>query len=152
MGKSIAMFLLVGKQLVTHQASSTPDWKYTENWIAYETGLACRKGIDVWVLCDGVEINLPVPYLNNYEIHGMSSKQKFEWLRGILEFYNKGDTFPAPLGSGEVGRKYTNCPNSDCGIDFNLHSILSSGQTIKCPQCSKDMLFENGFLTPESSK
>lgn len=139
MENSIAMFLLVGKELVAHQASPTPDWKYTQNWIAYETGLACQKGIDVWVLCDsnnGVEINFPVPYFNNYNIYG-----NFDWLKTILTHYNIGNTFTAPIDGMHI-----KCPNKGCGIDFNLHSTLPVGTTIKCPQCLRDMVFKKGFL------
>ena len=77
MDASSAMFLLVGKQLVKAQAASEKDpklreeWKHTQNWIAYEIGLACERGIDVWVYCDHVKINFPVPYLNNYAIYGI---------------------------------------------------------------------------------
>jgi len=142
MTKSIAMFLLVGKQLVAHQTSPSPDWKYTQNWIAYETGLACQAGIDVWVFCDNVDINFPVPYFNNYAVWGMSSKEAFDWLRiHVLELYNEGLTFTVPIKD-----KHTSCPYKDCGINFNLHSILDVGTTIKCPQCLRDMVFEKGFL------
>ncbi len=142
MDKSIAMFLLVGTQLVAHQMHPTPDWKYTQNWIAFETGLACQKGIDVWVYCDNVDINFPVPYFNNYAIYGMRTKENFDWLRGVLDLYNRGTTFREPIET-----KYTSCPYKGCGIDFNLHSVLPPGQTIKCPQCLKDIVYPKGFLT-----
>ncbi len=136
MDKSIAMFLLVGKQLVAHQASPTPDWKYTQNWIAYETGLACERGIDVWVYCDNVDINFPVPYFNNYALYGMRERENFEVLKGILTRYNSGETFPAPTwGRG------TYCSHKECGIKFNLHSALPAGTTIKCPQCLRDNIY-----------
>ena len=64
--KSIALFFLVGKELVKSQNENEPEWRYTQNWIAYEMGLACQKGIDVWAICDDVLINFPMPYINNY--------------------------------------------------------------------------------------
>ncbi|MBA7473901.1 hypothetical protein ES707_09247 [subsurface metagenome] len=140
MEKSIAMFLLVGKQLVAHQASPTADWKHTQNWIAYETGLACQRGIDVWVYCDNVKINFPVPYFNNYAVYGMRTKRNFEFLRSILTKYNRGETFAAPIEG-----KYTHCPRKECGIDFNLHSKLPLGTKIRCPQCLRNMVFKKGF-------
>jgi hypothetical protein len=140
MDKSVAMFLLVGKQLVAHQASLSPDWKYTQNWIAYETGLACQKGIDVWVICDNVDINFPVPYFNNYAVYG-----KFEFLKDTLTSYNDGETYHVPTWN-----RGTLCPYEDCGIKFNLHSTLPVNTTIKCPQCLRDIVFENGFLLDES--
>ena len=147
MKNSIAMFLLVGKQLVAHQASPSPDWKYTQNWIAYEMGLACQAGIDVWVMCDNVDINFPVPYFNNYEVWGVNTKEQVEFLKSILTRYNKGETFPVPTWNRD-----TRCPSKDCGIHFNLHSKLKAEKTIKCPQCLRDIVFKQGFLLDKSSK
>ena len=140
MDKSIAMFLLVGKKLVAHQASPSPDWKYTQNWIAYETGLACERGIDVWVYCDNVDINFPVPYFNNYAVYGMRERKNFEVLKGILKNYNNGHTFPVPTWD-----RNTYCPYKECGIKFNLHSALPSGKVIKCPQCLRNIIYKKGF-------
>lgn len=85
MDASSAMFLLVGKKLVNAQKASEKnvklrkEWKHTQNWIAYEVGLACERGIDVWVWCDvGANINFPVPYLNNYVLQGYEAYEK-EW-------------------------------------------------------------------------
>lgn len=66
MNRSCTMFLLVGGKLVEKQATHGPEWEYTQNWIAFEVGLACLRGIDVWVICDDVDINFPVSYFNNY--------------------------------------------------------------------------------------
>lgn len=145
MEKSVAMFLLVGEQLVAHQASPTPDWKYTQNWIAYEMGLACQAGIDVWVYCDNVDINFPVPYFNNYALFGLATKRNFKFLKDILTAYNSGQTFPVPTWN-----RNTYCPCDNCGIKFNLHSTLPPGKVIKCPQCLRDMVFKKGFLHTES--
>jgi hypothetical protein len=63
--ESNALFLLVGQKLVDLQESHDEDWDFTQNWIAYEIGIACQKEIDVWVICDkNVGINFPVPYLS----------------------------------------------------------------------------------------
>jgi hypothetical protein len=146
MENSVAMFLLVGKELTAHQTALSPDWKYTQNWIAYEMGLACQKGIDVWVLCDdGVEINFPVPYFNNYALFGIASKGNFEFIKSILTFYNSGGTFAEPIEG-----KHIHCPHKDCGINFNLHSQLPEETTIKCPQCLRGMLFKKGFRLVKS--
>ena len=72
LGKSRALFLLVGNELVNHQASQyNPDWRFTQNWISYEVGIAHQLNIDVWVVCDSVQINFPVPYFNNYVPFGL---------------------------------------------------------------------------------
>lgn len=94
----------------------------------------------MWVYCDNVDINFPVPYFNNYALYG-----EFEFLKRLLTRYNNGETCPVPtLGRG------THCPYKDCGINFNLHSTLPVNTTIKCPQCLRDMKFEKGFLLDKS--
>ena len=150
MDASSAMFLLVGKELVKAQEASNSSaeargkWKYTQNWVAYEIGLACERGIDVWVCCDGVKINFPVPYLNNYTIYkwDLRYKEKVEWWKWVFEQYNKGKSFP--LG-GRKGRAVA-CPNKECKAEFNLHSIIEAGKKVVCPTCLKEMVFEKGWL------
>lgn len=153
MGASSAMFLLVGKELVKAQsmADVTKEarelWKHTQNWIAYEVGLACEKGIDVWVMCDlGVEINFPVPYFNNYTLFGFGGK-KLKFLRGVLKRYSEEKRFP--IG---IWERNLECPNRNCGSEFNLHSVLQKKDKIVCPTCLKGMTFEKGWLLDTNKK
>ena len=140
---STAMFLLVGKQLVKAQeaseknANSREEWKHTQNWIAYEIGLACERGIDIWVWCNNVDINFPVPYFSNYAIYGQA-----KWIRGILEEYSEGETFP--YGKKTKWKDY--CPNKRCGARFNMHSVIEVGEKAVCPTCLHDMIYEQGHL------
>jgi len=46
LGQSRALFLLVGNELVKQQIAPDPNWKYTQNWISYEVGLAHERNID----------------------------------------------------------------------------------------------------------
>jgi len=137
---SAALFLLVGKELVKAQAASDSksreEWKYTQNWIAYEIGVACQRGIDVWVCCDSVEINFPVPYLNNYAIYG---DQK--WMRAILEAYGEGETFPL----GKKGRN-DRCVYETCQATYNLYSIIPKNGKVTCPTCLKTNIYTEGWL------
>lgn len=132
--KSAALFLLVGKELVSAQASSDSakreEWKFTQNWISYEIGMACQRQMDVWVICDRVEINFPVPYLNNYEVYGIDieNKKSLAWWKDILEDYKKGVTFQAL--DPEIGFKCLNC-----GTSFNVRSILKARSRLICPTC-----------------
>jgi len=149
MDKSCALFLMVGKELVKAQSSSEfsaflPDkdkWKFTQNWIAYEIGLACQRGIDVWVVCDSVDINFPVPYLNNYEIWGIEPKVKenLSFWKGIFQEYSNGNSSP-------VNGNSLHCPNSRCGAVFNLRSIIQKDGQVLCPTCLKSMVFKTGYL------
>jgi hypothetical protein len=148
---SLALFLLVGGELVKAQESSVSDrnaqedWKHTQNWISYEVGLACQRGIDVWVVCDSVNINFPVPYLNNYAIWGISRDipQDLKFWRGI--FRGIASNFACPVG--KVPEKVFTC--SHCGAVFNLHSVVPARMEILCPTCLKYIAFEKGFLLSE---
>lgn len=151
MSRSSAMFLMVGKELVKAQKTSEQDpeskdkWKYTQNWIAYEVGLACQKGIDVWVLCDSVKINFPVPYFNNYVVYGLGSKDEkrtnIGFIRSVFERYNKKQKYP-------IGRwdRNTDCPYVECKTEFNLHSPIKKGGSVVCPTCLRKMIFDKGWL------
>ena len=149
MEKSTAMFLLVGTQLVLNQElagksmEAQNSWKYTQNWISYEVGLANQLGIDVWVLCDNVKINFPVPYLNNYDIRGIDLENKnFWWLRERLEKYQKGNSYP--LG-WNPDFEFT-CLNASCGAVFNLHSPIMKGDLLVCPTCLEQYTLDFGWL------
>lgn len=145
MDVSSAMFLLVGKELVKAQAASEEDsklreeWKHTQNWIAYEIGLACERGIDVWVVCDNVDINFPVPYLNNYAVFGSS-----EWIRRILEAYSGGENFP--LGKWD---REDYCIYENCKAKFNMHSVIPVDGKVICPTCLRKMIYKKGWLVEQ---
>lgn len=145
MDKSIAMFLLIGQELVKAQELREKDWMHVQNWIAYEIGLACERGIDVWVVCDNVAINFPVPYFNNYSPFSFRGEPNFSIMRGWLENYKAGYTFSAP-GKG-FERKFAICHyHNDCGIEFNLHTALKPGAEIICPACLRTIGYPEGFL------
>lgn len=129
--KSRALFLLIGKELVKQQATADTsveareNWKHTQNWIAYEIGIASSRLMDVWVLCDDVEINFPVPYFNNYVLH-----RDFDLYKKILDYYCK---FPSrkyrpfrmiPTLTSFIRFRKTaiTCVNPKCNVTFNLHS------------------------------
>ena len=150
---SSALFLLVGKELVAAQSASETDmkakeqWKFTQNWIAYEIGIACQLGIDVWVYCDNVNINFPVPYLNNYAIWGIQSidKESLVFIRTIFSEYCCGR--PYPIGVFEkLGLRERVFTCQHCGVVFNLHSSLPKGMEIPCPTCLKTLVFPDGWL------
>lgn len=145
---SNAVFFLVGKELVKNQESKDPEWRYTQNWIAYEIGLACQKGIDVWAICDNVTINFPMPYINNYFTYSLKHDSAFRAMRKVLEFYNKGISFSESIFREKVG---VVCPYDNCKIEFNLYAKLQPKSKIKCPQCLKDMVFPEGFPSKSPS-
>lgn len=138
MKKSLAMFLLVGKELVKMQEQSSYDpdtarsWKYTQNWIAYEIGLACQRNIDVWVLCDNLTINFPVPYFNHYNPFA----RDLDWLKQILDVYAKSRR-PIPPEKRKIM-----CPNRQCGVEFFFWGYYYKRPfEVPCPQCLQTMKF-----------
>jgi hypothetical protein len=141
MKRSKALFLLVGPELVKAQEQGSTDWKFTQNWIAYEVGLACALRIDVWVLCDNVKINFPVPYFNNYSIGSLDAKAD-SYKRIVLRKYLEGETFRL----GYIANRECFCPYKDCGAKFNLHTKMNAGDTTTCPTCLRTIHFPNGWL------
>jgi hypothetical protein len=137
---SIALFMLVGRELAKMQESADPTWRYTQNWIAYEIGVACQKGLDVWAITDDVEINFPMPYVNNYLPVGLRDEAAFDYLKGVLSAYREGKRYPVVPSILRVV-----CPNKDCGMQFNLHASLPPGHPLVCPQCLFKMRFPKGF-------
>ena len=146
MQNSVAMFLLVGQELVKAQESICDDpelmisWKYTQNWISYEVGLAHKLGLDVWVMCDNVNINFPIPYVNNYDIGGLSSNRDITWLVNKFQGYLDGKTY----SYGCKGSIIFSCPSKRCGAEFNLHTEYDDDEILICPTCLREISFKDG--------
>lgn len=148
--ESTVIFLLVGKELVKAQelAESDPTsrevWKYTHNWIAYEVGLACQQEKDVWVVCDNVNINFPVPYLTHYEVMGInrSDNASIEFWKNVFTGYLATKIKP-PAFFGIT------CPHPDCKAFYELRTGRPENGTIICPTCLRTMQFPNGWPTKE---
>jgi hypothetical protein len=140
---------LVGKELVESQESGDPEWRYTQNWISYEIGVASQARKDVWVMCDDVLINFPISYINNYLITGLEGGKAFDYVREVLEMYKIGRKFPYPYTDPSTKEKLgVICPYDDCSLGFNLHNALPLGYVIKCPSCLREMEFSVGHLIP----
>ena len=136
--ESKALFLLVGKALVDAQRTHSSDWEYTQNWISYEIGIACQLGIDVWVLCDEVEINFPVPYLNNYIPYTIRNEGNFSKFVRVLQNYANEKTYN--LNNEDS----VTCCYSDCSISYNLPAKVPKGGKIVCPCCLRRMVSREG--------
>jgi len=140
LSQSSALFLLIGKALVSMQSAHEKDWEYTQNWISYEIGIASALNIDIWVACDsGIHLNFPVPYFNNYLPYGISSEGNFKCMVSVLREYSKGNTYDT-LGIYKI-----TCPYSECKLTYNLHAEVKEGGDIICPCCLKVMTFKKGF-------
>ncbi len=132
---SRVLFLLIGKELVKAQMSGEPSWAYTQNWIAYEIGVACERGMDIWVICDDVRINFPVPYLSNYLPISLRRKEVFDFFLTILREYLQHKKLEFPH------RKYGLwCPHQDCQIRFNLWINAEPSGMAVCPHCLREIV------------
>lgn len=141
LGKSRALFLLVGKELVNRQASPyNPEWKHTQNWISYEVGIAHQRNIDIWVVCDSMQINFPVPYFNNYVPFGLEPGDSMQYMNAVLETYLSGGNFSISYRPNSATQP---CPS--CGIEFNLHATMDVGSVIICPHCLGGIEFNQPF-------
>jgi hypothetical protein len=135
--KSNALFLLVGKELVKRQSichndnSTSSNWYFTQNWISYEIGVASQLRKDVWVLCDSLPINFPVPYLNNYAVSGinLTNPDDRRFFYSLLESYKNGGLF------GLHKKLCYSCANPDCRTSYNLWTarFLENGITFPAP-------------------
>lgn len=136
--QSRALFLLLGKALTEAQSAHTSEWEYTQNWISYEIGIASDLDIDIWVLCDNVTINFPVPYFNNYIPYSIRSEGNFKYLVYVLENYVKG------LKYDITDEDEVTCLDSNCRITYNLHATVKEGGKVVCPCCLHTMVFPKG--------
>jgi len=134
--QSKALFLLVGKELVRAQSKHDLGWEYTQNWISFEIGAASQLGIDIWVICDDIEINFPVPYFNHYMPHSIRDTG-FRGFVNILQMYDDGQNKVNLLGK-------VTCPNITCGITYTLHGYVPKNGKVVCPCCLSAIYFPNG--------
>ncbi len=139
LGQSKALFLLVGKALVSAQTEHKAEWEYTQNWISYEIGVASELQIDIWVVCDGLELNFPVPFFNNYIPYSIRSKNNFQFLVSVLEEYRDGAKY-------NVRPKYQlTCPNKECALSYSLIAQVKKEATVICPCCLHRIQFNIGW-------
>ncbi len=146
LNQSSALFLAIGRELVKNTGRNDPSWKFTQNWISFEVGIACQLGIDIWAICEeGISMNFPVPYVNNYISGRFKDKNDdgFMILKASFEDYKNRINFKYPFS--KCGRPVgVSCPNFNCKLEFNLFNVIPRGGTIRCPQCLRDMTFPNG--------
>jgi hypothetical protein len=147
---STALFFIGGPNLYTSQKINEPGWKYTQNWIAFEIGIACQREIDVWAINYGLMINFPMPYISNYCVTSFDFIQHeatLNYIKYILEYYKAGKHFYLPYYD-EKGRSHVVvCPFDKCGAVFNFHTTLRNWKFFRCPQCLRPILSPKKFQT-----
>lgn len=120
--RSSAVFLLLGPNV-----NQSP---YTQNWISYEVGLACGLNKPVWVF-ERIDqpINFPIPFLNHYMLYNPDIPEHSDYIRNIINGYL------ALLPTHPMGTPIE-CGTSNCGIRFNLHTLV---ERFYCPSCRGDL-------------
>ncbi len=124
---SVALFVLMGPNV-----ESSP---YTENWVAFEVGLAAAWKKDIWVFePHDSTIQFPIPFLNRYVSLGFDDDFTL-----ILEIVRQYSLLP-------IQRRFTQrfpvtCPYDNCKSEFRLHRKVSA---FRCPSCRQDIMFQDG--------
>jgi len=111
---------------------------HTQNWVAFEVGLACAYGKDVWVFeqTDSA-IEFLIPYLTDYMIYNLEDQNHFDYVRGIIEAY-ANPIYLLPLGVDNRTKRQipkglpTTCPYPNCGARYSIHTDVPS---FICPSC-----------------
>jgi hypothetical protein len=74
---SDAVFLLLGPNV---QGSI-----HTQNWIAFEVGLSCAFGKEVWVFeQEDSDVEFPIPYLTDFMMYNPHKSETFGYVRNVI--------------------------------------------------------------------
>ncbi len=100
------------------------DFEHTQNWIAFEVGLACQLGKNVWVFKteeEEPEINFAVPYFTDLVIYNTEKKHHFDAIREVIREGGLNRVRGIPM----------TCFN--CGIWYTIYGELKFDGV--CPCC-----------------
>ena len=137
--KSLAVFILLGPNIRRTC--------FTENWVAFEVGVSCAFGKDVWVFEPNDLYNdFPIPYLTDYVLYDLQVKESFEYIRAIIEGY-RNPSYVFPLFVDERTKKFIpkgkpiTCYYENCGSVYSLHT--ADVINFYCPSCRQQLSFTN---------
>jgi hypothetical protein len=114
---------------------------HTQNWVAFEVGLACAIGREVWVFEQlNSSIEFPIPYLTDYMIYDPQRPEDFNYIRSIVEGYGK----PLSLLPLFVdNRTKRNIPKGfglrcgNCNSGYSVHP--EENGSLNCPSCRQPL-------------
>ena len=133
---SAAVFLLLGPNIRRTC--------FTENWVAFEVGVSCAFGKDVWVFePSGLNNDFPIPYLTDYVLYELQVRENFDYIRTIIEGYRK-PSYVLPLFVDERTKRGipkgipVKCNYENCGANYSLHTKVTN---FYCPSCRQQLSF-----------
>ncbi len=128
--RSEAVFLLLGPNIRKSY--------FTENWVAFEVGIACAFNKEVWVFEPmNLKIDFPIPYVTDYMPYDFGIQEHFDYIRTVMESYR--NIIPLlPLGVEGRNKRHvptgivTDCTHANCQLKFHLHADIPN---LYCPSC-----------------
>jgi hypothetical protein len=116
---------------------------HTQNWIAFEIGVSCAFGKDVWVFEQaGSKIKFPIPYLTDYLMYNLDNKSNFDYVREIIEGYGRPQVILPTDVDQRTKRKiprgiFVDC--ASCHSKYFLHNIIKQ---FCCPSCRQELVWQ----------
>jgi hypothetical protein len=140
--KSLATFVLLGPNINRNI--------YTQNWVAFEVGLACATNKRVWVFQQkGSSVTFPIPYATDYMLYdNLEKKEVFDYVRKVIEGLAEEAQYFLPVGKSKQIPTGTAIQCPECKGLFNFHCIDNSLSTIiklttpipsNCPLCCQQL-------------
>lgn len=148
---SMAVFVLLGPAV-----RSNP---YTQNWVAWEAGIACALNKPLWVYERvGEPVEFPVPYCTDYVLYDPAQREHLDYIRNVVESHDptprliglgllallgfaaaRGPGAAAGAGIGlflsalqSASSPDITCPYPTCGVKFRAHTPVPE---FLCPSC-----------------
>jgi len=143
----------VASKCMEYEKMHSPQWQDIRNavttsetvflWVAFEVGLACAFGKEVWVFEQGSSfVEFPIPYLTDYMIYNLEDQEHFNYVRSIIEGYGK-PLYIFPLGVDHRTKRnipqgiYVDC--NHCHAKYALHTNVTS---FCCPSCRQQLFLQ----------
>lgn len=105
------------------------DKGHTRNWIDFEVGIACEKGLDVWVIEPNGRVDFSVPYVTHQYI--LSQEEDRTKLVKDLKNRIKSKGYNQPK-KGITKNMSRRCIRTSCGIEFQQ---MNDDVEFMCPSC-----------------
>lgn len=133
-----AVFVLLGSNI-----TKSP---YTQNWVAFEVGMAKALKKDIWVFEEfNTDIKFPIPYLDFYMMYTIDNKDHFDFIRSLVKQYKDEESLIGILFRLRVKDRFkfafkkVICPNPRCNAFYYL---LNTIREFKCPVCREPIHFK----------